>query len=222
MRITREILLQAARDAALARMRSEYDLAAIYVVGSLLTDSPLLGGAADIDLIFVHTNEPAAPREIVRLSPEVTLDIAHHNQSLYLQPRHLRLDAWLGYSLCQTRLILYDVQHWLEFTQASVCAHFNLPSNVLDRARQQSTAARQVWLGLTNQPTDPARNLLAYLNALELAANASAILTGAPLTERRFLLGFPERTRAIGKPGLYSGLLGLLGAGSVDSEQVLA
>ena len=222
MRITRENLLQFARDAATARARSGYDLAAIYAVGSLLTDSPLLGVAADIDLIFIHTSEPAAPREIVRLSPELTLDIAHYPQSLFLQPRHLRLDAWVGSSLCQTRLILHDAQHWFEFTQSSVGANFNLPGNVLDRARQQTAAARQVWLDISNQPADPARNLLAYLKALELAANGIAILTGAPLTERRFLLGFPERARAIGKPGLYSGLLGLLGAGTLPGEQVLA
>ena len=222
MHITRETLLQAARDATRHGVRSEYDLVAIYGVGSLLTNSPLLGGAADIDLVFIHTDEPAIPREIVRLTPELTLDIAHHAQSRYLQPRHLRQDAWVGSSLCQTRLILHDAQHWFEFTQASVCAHFTLPGNVLDRARQQATAARQVWLDLANPPTDHARNLLAYLKALELAANAIAILSGAPLTERRFLLGFPERARSIGKPGLYTGLLGLLGANALPGEEVLA
>jgi hypothetical protein len=43
-------------------------------------------------------------------------------------------------------------------------------------------------------------------------------LSGHPLTERRFLLRFPERAEAVGRPGLFPGLLGLLGAPNVTPE----
>jgi hypothetical protein len=222
MRITRETLLQAARNSTAQRVRSDRSLVSIYAVGSLLTDSPLLGGTTDIDLVFVHNDEPVVPREIVRLSHEVTLDIAHLPQTLYRQPRHLRLDAWVGSSLCKTRLVLHDTQHWFEFTQSSVSAQFNLPANILARALKQAEAARQSWMTLPIDPEDHACNLLSYFKSLELAANAIAILTDLPLTERRFLLSFPARAQAIGKPGLNSGLLGLLGANNAGSEQINA
>jgi hypothetical protein len=51
--------------------------------------------------------------------------------------------------------------------------------------------------------------LLAYLKALENAANSIACLNGVPLTERRFLLNFPDRAQAIERPGLSAGLLDL-------------
>jgi hypothetical protein len=220
MRITRETLIQTARNHVAQRVRSDRSLMTVYAVGSLLSESPLLGGTTDIDLVFVHNDEPSIPREIVRLSPEVTLDIAHLPQSLYRQPRHLRLDAWVGASLCKTRLILHDTQHWFEFTQSSVSAQFNLPGNIMARALKQAEAARQSWFALPVDPADHARNLLAYFKTIELAANAVANLTGIPLTERRFLLAFPERAQAIDKPGLFSALLGLMGATNTSSEQV--
>ena len=41
----------------------------------------------------------------------------------------------------------------------------------------------------------------------------SAVL---PLTERRFLMEFPDRAQAIDRPGMYAGVLGLLGAPNVE------
>jgi hypothetical protein len=61
-----------------------------------------------------------------------------------------------------------------------------------------------------------------YLQAIEHAVNAVASLSGSPLTERRFLLRFPARAQAIGRPGLYPGLLGLLGGPSVDGQTLSA
>jgi hypothetical protein len=57
-----------------------------------------------------------------------------------------------------------------------------------------------------------------YLKAVEHAANAIASLSGPPLPERRFLLSFPERAEAVGRRGMYNGLLGLLGGSLVDPE----
>jgi hypothetical protein len=57
-----------------------------------------------------------------------------------------------------------------------------------------------------------------YLRAVEHVANAVTSLSGAPLTERRFTLNFAARAEAIGKGGLYPGLLGLLGGANVDTD----
>jgi hypothetical protein len=59
-----------------------------------------------------------------------------------------------------------------------------------------------------------------YLKAIEHAANAVAGLSGPLLTERRFLLGFPERAAAVAHPGLYPGLLGILGVTRVTQEAI--
>lgn len=222
MRITRETLLKASRDAVSQRVRSDRGIIAVYVVGSLLSDNPLLGGTTDIDLVFIHDSEPLQPREITRLSNDVTLDIAHHCQADYNHPRHLRLQPWIGPAISRSRIVFHDTQHWFEFTQASVSAQFNRPENVIARSRQQSEAARQQWQAISAGPRNHQENLMAYLKAIELGVNAIASLSGPPLTERRFLLHFPERALSIGKPGLASGLLGLLGAEHVEPDQIRA
>ncbi len=55
MRITPEILQKLARDTVAQRTRSDRDVVAVYLQGSLLRDDPLLGGTADIDLFFIHS-----------------------------------------------------------------------------------------------------------------------------------------------------------------------
>jgi hypothetical protein len=46
MRITRDLLLKAARDSAAQRLRADRRLVCIFLTGSLLQKDPLLGGAA--------------------------------------------------------------------------------------------------------------------------------------------------------------------------------
>lgn len=208
MRITRDTLLKTARDIAAERARASRDVLCIYLTGSLITEQPLLGGVTDIDLIIIHSSEPAVEREVARLTDEVSLDIAHYSQRIYQRPRHLRTDAWIGSYLAEDPLELYDVGHWFEFTQASAAAQFNEPENVIARARPLAESARQGWLALEGVAESPQR-LRAYLKVLEQAGNAVACLSGSPLTERRFLLNLPERAAAIGRPGLADGLADL-------------
>ncbi|MHB8112759.1 MAG: hypothetical protein ACYDHA_04785 [Bellilinea sp.] len=210
MRITREALHAIAHDSAEKYARRYRGLACIYLTGSLLSDSPLLGGTTDIDLVCVHTSTPAYPREVVHLSDEVHLDIAHYSQTVFHQPRHLRVDPWVGSHLVNNAAALYDTQHWFEFTQASAGAQFNQPENVVTRARKLAENARQSWMSLHLQPdpSAPAR-LLIYLSALENAANSITVIHAAPLTERRFILQFPEYAQAVGRPGMAAGLLDL-------------
>jgi hypothetical protein len=219
MRINREALLKVAEQAVAQRVRTDRDILAAYLSGTLLEDSYMLGGTADIDLTFLHLDKPPVEREVQRLTDEVHLDIAHYDQREFSQARKLRLHPWLGPTIYACKM-LYDPQHFLDFTQASVRGQFNRPDYVLERSRQQLGHAREIWAGFASQlPVQPGpEDLLTYLRAIDHAANAVASLNGPPLTERRLLLHFPDRAEAAGKPGLYPALLGMLGGSHVDVE----
>lgn len=212
MRITRDTLLKIARDTAAERVRISRRLVCIYLTGSLLGEEPLLGGTADIDLFFIHDAAPAQAREVVRLTDEIHLDIAHLSQEQFQQPRRLRLDAWLGSYIINHPLVLHDSGHWFDKIQAIITAQFNQPEVTLNRARALAEDTRQRWLNLHEGGEElPATTAAAsYLKALEQAANAIAVLNGAPLTERRFFLNFPQRAQLVGRPELSAALVGLL------------
>lgn len=219
MRVTRDLLLKAARTAVQQRTMRDKHIVCAYLTGSLIDDLPLLGGTADIDLIFVHDSEPPQPREIVRLTPDVHLDLAHHDQSLYNQPRELRLNPWVGSYLVTDPIVLHGTQHWFEFVQATVFSKFYQPENVIGRAQPLVEKARQTWLDFQLDPQEPdADRIWLYLQALENAANALAVLNGPPLTERRFLLQFPERVASLGKPEMAPAFIELLGARLPDKN----
>jgi len=218
MRITREILLNIARDTVAQRTRADRSIIAAYLCGSLLGDSYLLGGTADIDLVFIHLDTIPTEREIVHLTDEAHLDIAHHKYVDYRNTRNLRVHAWLGPTLSSCRA-LYDPQHFLDFTIASVRGQFDRPDHVLERAQKQEQHARQIWTTYHEQKFEQGPGQVAdYLQAVGHAANAIASLSGSPLAERRFLLNFPARATAAGKSGLRHGLLGLLGAPNLEND----
>ena len=104
-------------------------------------------GTADIDLFFIHNDSVSPEREIQRLTDEVHLDIAHHGRDDYTQARNLRQHPWLGYGIINCN-IMYDPQHFMDFTQASVRGQFDQPENVLSRVQGQAEHARQIWLAL--------------------------------------------------------------------------
>ncbi len=219
MRITRKNLLKIAEDTAAERARKDLDILAVFLHGSLTDGEALLGGAADIDLTFIHLAEVDKEREIVRLSEEVTLDITHHNQIIYHQRRELRQHPWLGPTVYGAKL-LHDPQHFMDLAQASVRGQYGRIDHVLIRAQTLFDSARQTWQDFYNAPSaDPGpAEVLRYLNALGEAANAIASLSGPPLVTRRLLLDFPGRAQAVGQPGLYAGLLGLLGTSNLEAR----
>lgn len=222
MRITREMLLKTAADTVKQRTRPGSDVISAYMSGSLLGDDYLLGGAADIDLTFIHLQTPHIDREIVPVTEDVHLDIAHYVQKDFRETRELRLHPWMGPTLFYCKP-LYDPQHFLDFTQASVRGQFDRPDYVLNRANQQYEHARQMWASFTaSQEGDaPTELLLRYLRSVEHAANAVASLKGMPLTERRLLLAFGERASALDRPGLLAGLIGLLGGAKAGDKDDL-
>lgn len=211
MRITPDFLIRVARETAQKRALAEPDLLAIYLTGSLLRPDPLLGGAGDIDLVIVHAEAPAVCREIVPLTAEVHIDILHRCRADYARPRQLRVDPWLGPELYNP-LWLYESQHFLEFVQAGVRDKYDDPANVLARARHCAGQARQMWSSLQAGGEQSPARMGDYLEAVALAANAIAVLNGAPLAERRFLLEFPRRAEAARAPGLTGELFRLLGS----------
>ncbi len=220
MRINRAMLLRLAHDAVEKSVAEDRTIMAIYLQGSLLGESPLIGNTADIDLFFIHSDEVPVEREIVRISDEVHLDISHHSHQLYRQPRELRVHPWLGPAVYGCK-ILHDPQHFLDFVQASVRGQFNTPSNVMNRVQKQATHARQMWRFLYDDPHPPAtKDAVLYMRTLEHAANAIAGINGRNLTERRFLVDFPQVAEEVGRPGLYNGFLGLLGAASMDMAKL--
>jgi hypothetical protein len=218
MRINRETLLKIAQETVAQRAHANRDLVAAYLCGSLLEEDYLLGGTADIDLVFIHTDEITAEREIIRLTDEVHLDIAHHAFNDYQQARRLRVHPWLEPTINGCKA-LHDPQHFLDFTQASVRGQFDRADHVLERANFWVGEARRTWINLLSaQAAEEAGTVLEYLRAVGCAANAVAGLSGPPLTERRFLVEFPGRAERIGRPGLAAGLLGLLGAARLRPE----
>jgi hypothetical protein len=222
MRINRNMLLKLAQDAVDKNVTEDHSILAIYLQGSLLGEDPLMGNTADIDLFFIHTDEVSNEREIIRISDEVHLDISHHSHRAYRQPRELRLHPWLGPAVYGCK-IMYDPQHFIDFTQASVRGQFNNPVNVIARVQKQAEHAREMCEGLSEQANEPTiQDISLYLRALEHVANAISGLNGLCLTERRFLSQFQQHTEAVRKPGLLAGFLGLLGASNLEIDRMRA
>ena len=212
MRITNTMLHNFAKDTVAQRVRSEPDLHAAYLSGSLLSDNPLLGGSTDIDLVLVHKYQAPVDREVQLLAPEVSLDIFHKTKNEYDEHRQFRQDPWRGYPLTHNHILLFDTDHWLEFIQSSVSAHFHHSENVLARVHKLSNAARDQWFSLLRNPAQTYLEWLnRYMEILSLAANAIAGLIGPPLTRRRFLITFKNYAEALGVPKIVLGMYGLLG-----------
>lgn len=218
MRIDHDTLMKITLELVDDRIREDRNLVSVYLCGSLLEGEYLLGGTTDVDLVFIHYDEVLEGREILPLTEDVHLDIAHHSQNLYRTPRSIRVHPWLGPTIKECR-ILHDPQHFMDFTQASVRGQFERPDRVYERARAQVEKARKIWLGYQNdKPTPGPEEIYHYLKALENAANAIAGFNGVPLSDRHFLMRFPERAERIGKPGMAAGLFGMLGAPNIEDS----
>lgn len=212
MRITQAMLHKFARQSVKMRTRSEPDLHSAYLVGSLLSEEPLLGGSTDIDLILVHKYQAPVERECVAITPEVSLDIFHKVRDDYEQHRELRQDPLIGYPLTYNHILLFDTAHWLEFIQSSVTAEFHRADNVLSRVNIFSSAARENWFSLVQTPSKTHQEWLhRYLEILALGANAVSGLIGPPLTTRRFMKTLKDRLDTLGVPKVMAGFRGLLG-----------
>jgi hypothetical protein len=222
MRITRELLLKNAEETVQKRVAQEKHLLAAYLCGSLLRGrEPLLGGTADIDLVLIYA-DASRPREIVRLTDEVHIDIQHHSRAQYEPARDLREQAWLGHTVftCQP---LYDTDHFFDFVQAGARSMFEESEYRWQRAQPFWNAARAAWFNFYNDlPANAgAEEVAGLLAALEDLGNGLACLNGAPLPERRFLLELPDRTAALGVAELTEAIAGLLGIGEIERDTLI-
>lgn len=219
MRINTEVLIKTARDHIARTLRQPNDIVAVYLTGSVTSEEPLLGGTTDIDLVFVHKEEPAQPREVLRVTYEVSLDIEHHHQSYYTFHRRLRQNPWIGFALCNHKNIFYDTDHWLEFIQAGVSAQFDSPENTHSRAQKFSEKARQQWFDLNDEQEISFQQWIdLYFKTVGAAANCIAALNGPALTIRRFMIDFPGRAQALGQAALSGELARLIGNEKMNQD----
>jgi hypothetical protein len=220
MRINRQTLLKVTTETVKQRVKEDHTILAVYMHGSLNQETdPFLGTTTDIDLVFVHEYEQDIKREIQHVTDAVTFDIAHHTRTDYRVPRELRRNPWVGPAIYHYNII-HDPRHFLDFTQASLRDQFYSPTNVLGRAQVFAGNARQAWMTLLTARESSPETVAQFLQAVGDAANAIATLEGDPMPERRLLTQFFERTTSMGQPGLYPGLLELLGAGEMSADDL--
>jgi len=192
----------------------------VYLTGALANEGvdPILGGTADIDVIFVHKDEPKHRREFVRLTPDFHVDITHRAKVELKRPRELRLDPWLGWEMYDPQL-LFEREKFFEFVQAGLRAgfEFNAPEPALHRSRLLLSQARKIWREMLeiSDAVEPG-DVLEYMKSLYYAVNAVAELSGPPLGERRLMLEFAARAETAQRPGMDAALVGLLGASALD------
>jgi predicted nucleotidyltransferase len=222
MRVTRESLLRIAKETAQERAYNDPDIIAAYLTGSLLNVDPMLGGTADIDIVFVHKNKPQHPREFVKLTPDFHLDISRRAKDEFKSPRELRSDPWLGYEMYDP-ILLYEREKFFDFVQASLRAGFDFeqPPLMLQRCRKLLSHGRQIWTDLTEleEPAGP-KEIRKFMKSIFHVLNAVAELSGPPIQERRLLLEFPARAEAAQKSAVTASAFGLIGINHVDSEKV--
>lgn len=224
MRVTRDTLIRIAKETAQERAFNDRDIVAAYLTGSLVDQpDPMLGGAADIDLIFVHAAAPMQKRELVKLTPDFHLDIGHRAKAEFKSPRELRGDPWLGYEMFAPMLI-YEREKIFDFVQAALRAgnEFEGPAMTLQRCRRLYNHGRQIWIDLSDVEQGGPKEVSKFYKSLFHAVNAIAELSGSPIQERRLLLEFPARAEAASRPNLTAGLFGLIGAGGVGAETLSA
>ncbi len=217
MRIDQEVLFNIAKSTAEESAVDEPWVLAVYLTGSVVDGEPLIGGTADVDLVIVHDEEMEG-RELRRITEDVHLDILHHPRSFYKDGRNLRIDPVWGHALyrCQP---LYDPKHFMNIIQASVRGMYKDPEFAAQRVDVQLSKARSTWLEFHNQAPENGKNTSwKYLEAVKNCANAVSCLNGGPLSTRSFMRQYQDSVNEIGAPGLYQGLLGLLGGFEVEEK----
>ena len=221
MRVTRESLLRIAKETAQERAYNDPEIIAAYLTGSLLNIEPMLGGTADIDIVFVYKNKPQQSREFVKLTPDFHLDISRRAKDEFKSPRELRSDPWLGYEMYDP-ILLYEREKFFDFVQASLRAGFDFeqPPLMLQRCRKMLSHGRQIWMDLTDVESAGPKEIAKYMKSVFHALNAVAELSGPPMYERRLLLEFPARAESAGKPELTASAFALISANTVGVDKV--
>lgn len=221
MRVTKDSLLRIAKETVQEQAYNNQDVIAAYLTGSLRGE-PMLGGTADIDIVFVHKTTPMKSREFVKLTPDFHIDISRRAKDEFKAPRELRGDPWLGFEMYDP-VLLYEREKFFDFVQASLRAGFEFeqPPLMLQRCRTLLSHGRGNWFDISEHNGDVLpRDIRKYMKSLFHAVNAIAEVSGPPIWERRLLLEFPARAEAAQKPDMITALYGLLGATNVDADKI--
>ncbi len=219
MRITPQKLWAWAQRFA-KEQRAHPDVLTVYLSGSLLSRSPLLGGLTDIDVVCIWNRAPRATHEIREVQPGIHLDIRHYPRERFEPARQLRVDPWLGTEVFAARPLL-DPRHFFDRIQASVRSHFHDPEVAYRRALTLLNQAREDWMSL-NTLGDLPVFVERGLRLLYHAAHIPATLRGYILPPRRFLQAFSVLAQMFHHPNWMGTLLQLLGAPRVSPEQMSA
>lgn len=219
MRITRDSLLNLAREHSAKLAAKDRGLVCVYLTGSLLKSEPFIGGVTDIDLVCVHDRPVNASREIVRINADVHLDIAHYTLEDFSPARKLRSDPWIGNALEHGAISLQDSTHWFDQTRSTAISQFWQPANVVARCRRFLTPARQNWQALTEGTLPQGiKRVQSYLDSIRGAANAVAVISGMPLTVRRLFIDFADHCQKAELPNLVGDLVDLFTSPDVTDE----
>jgi hypothetical protein len=214
VRVTRDKLIDLAREEAERRGQTE-DVISGYLIGSVATGDPLINDSTDIDLILIHEFVPGSKREFIPLSENIHFDIAHHKDELYSYPPDLRVDPWLGPSMCEP-LFLYDPEHFFERAQAGVRGQFYQSDYVI--ARSKALLERANHLKANCYSNHSWISDYAY-SAME-SVNALATLGGLPITGRRMAVLLQDRLRGLGFEDQYISFQHLLGGNLLQEESI--
>jgi predicted nucleotidyltransferase len=195
--------------------RAGGSLLAAYLVGSVVSGDPLLGGTADIDLVLVHRQPQSIAREFLTLSRDVHLDVVHHEMERYAQPRRLRLDPWLGPSVREAR-VLHDPEHFFDWAVAGARGQFERADAVTARANALLAASHQDAASAARAPAWQGE----YLRALLAACNAAVALVAPPACGRRTSAVLETRLALLGDSTLFDAYRSLHGALALTPDDV--
>lgn len=212
MKITKEKLLRLSDSYIQQRSRKDRSIVCAYLTGSLLRDYPFINGTTDVDIIMIHSDLPQPYRELTGISDEASFDIYHYPRSYFANPRDLRIDPWIGSSLCFDPIVLFGKGHWYEFVLSSVEASFFLPENCLQRAlifNRESHKFYSKLQRLINTQYD-VTYVFNYILCIENAVNSLACLNHRPLTMRHFLQDFIECCNDLNCTNLIAETIGLI------------
>lgn len=192
MKYTKEYLLEAAQNFVNKKIARDPAISAVLLIGSLRKIDHFIDRPMDVDLLVLRDEKGDVDNELVRISDEHHLDVHYDDALAYDDPKMLRSDSVRGWALWDAS-VLYQREHFFEFTQSTVRSQFDEPRNVIDRMRYYIKPARELWL--ENSATPENVDMETYLSAIFAAGNALACIDREPLSIRSFLTDLFDVTK---------------------------
>lgn len=184
MKYTKEYLLEAAQSFIKKKIARDPAISAVLLIGSLRNKEHFIEKPIDVDLLVLRDDQGEVDNELVRISDEHHLDVHYDDTVAYENPKILRSDSLRGWALWDAT-VLYQREHFFEFTQSTVRSQFDEPRNIIDRMRYFTKRAREIWLANSSKPEKI--DMETYLSLVSDAGNALACIDHEPLSIRSFL-----------------------------------